>query len=103
MATIQRPLKLYGTRRYVDEVAADADHKAPILSAEVDGDLDTIYTAWNQGVDGVNIKPGVITTGHLADGHVTDLKIAGLSWDKVTGKPTYFPIQPGTISTAADC
>lgn len=100
MATIQRPLKLYGTRKYVDEVAADADHKAPILSIEVDADLDTIYTAWNGGVDGVNIKPGVITTGHIADGQVTDGKISSLSWDKVTGKPTYYPIQPGAISTS---
>lgn len=101
MATIQRPLKLYGTRKYVDEVAADTDHKAPILSAEVDADLDGIYAAWNGGVDATNIKPGVITSTHLADGSVTDPKIVGLSWGKLTGVPTYFPIAPGTIDTAS--
>jgi hypothetical protein len=87
MATIQRPLKLYNTRKYVDEVAADPDHLAPILAAEVDADIDTIYDAWNTGVDGVNIRPGSVTTDKLADGSVTDPKIVSVAYSKVTGAP----------------
>jgi hypothetical protein len=87
MATIQRPLKLYNTRKYVDEVAADPDHLAPILAAEVDADIDTIYDAWNTGVDGVNIKPGSITTDKLADGSVTNPKIVSVAYSKITGAP----------------
>jgi hypothetical protein len=81
MATIQRPLKLYDTRKYVDEVAADPDHKVPVLAAELDADLDTVYAAWNGGVDNVNIK---------ADS-ITDDKIVSLSWSKITGAPGTFP------------
>jgi hypothetical protein len=80
MATIQRPLKLYDTRKYVDEVAADPDHKVPVLAAELDADIDTVYAAWNGGVDTVNIKAGSIT----------DDKIVSLSWSKVTGAPGTF-------------
>jgi hypothetical protein len=80
MATIQRPLKLYDTRKYVDEVAADPDHKVPVLAAELDADIDTVYAAWNGGVDNVNIKAGSIT----------DDKIVSLSWTKITGVPGAF-------------
>jgi hypothetical protein len=80
MATIQRPLKLYDTRKYVDEVAADPDHKVPVLAAELDADIDTVYAAWNGGVDNVNIKAGSIT----------DDKIVSLSWSKLTGVPGTF-------------
>jgi hypothetical protein len=44
---IQRPLKTYGTRKYVDEVAAAPNNTDPILASEVDADLDTMYTAFN--------------------------------------------------------
>jgi hypothetical protein len=44
---ILRPLKTYGTRKYVDEVAAAPSNQDPILASEVDADLDTMYTAFN--------------------------------------------------------
>jgi hypothetical protein len=44
---IQRPLKTYGTRSYVAEVAAAPNNTDPILASEVDADLDTMYTAFN--------------------------------------------------------
>jgi hypothetical protein len=44
---IQRPLKTYGTRSYVAEVAAAPNNQDPILASEVDADLDTMYTAFN--------------------------------------------------------
>src|SRR5262245_1275776 len=66
MATIQRPVKTYGTRRYVDEVAAAPSNEDPILANEVDGDLDTVYAAWNGGADTVNSKDGAVTKAKLA-------------------------------------
>jgi hypothetical protein len=66
MATIQRNVKTYGTRKFVDEVSAAPSHYAPVLSNEVDADLDTVYAAWNGGVDAVNIKDGSITFAKLA-------------------------------------
>jgi hypothetical protein len=66
MATIQRPVKTYGTRSYVGEVGAAPGNLDPILGSEVDADLDTIYAAWNGGVDTVNVKPGSITYASLA-------------------------------------
>ena len=44
---IQRPIKTYGTRTYAGEVAAAPGNLDPIVATEVDGDLDTIYTAFN--------------------------------------------------------
>src|SRR5262245_1648580 len=66
MAVIQRPVKTYGTRSYVSEVAAAPGNQDPILSNEVDGDLDTIYSAWNAGVDAVNIKDGAVARAKLS-------------------------------------
>jgi hypothetical protein len=66
MATIQRPVKTYGNRTYVAEVAAAPSNEDPILASEVDGDLDTIYAAWNAGADTVNIKDGSVTYAKLA-------------------------------------
>jgi len=76
MATIQRPVKTYGTRRYVDEVAAAPLNEDPILANEVDGDLDTVYAAWNGGADTVNIKDGAVTTPKIAADAVTASTIA---------------------------
>jgi len=71
MATIQRPVKTYGNRNYAGEVASAPNNTDPILANEVDGDLDTIYAAWNGGVDTVNIKPGSVTEACLAtDAHL---------------------------------
>jgi len=66
MATIQRPVKTYGTRSYVSEVAAAPGNQDPILSNEVDADLDTMYAAWNGGVDTVNIKDGSVSRAKLS-------------------------------------
>jgi hypothetical protein len=67
MATIQRPIKTYGTRKYVSEVAAAPSNYAPILSNEVDDDIDLLFAAWNGGADTVNLKDGSVTTPKLAD------------------------------------
>jgi hypothetical protein len=66
MATIQRPVKTYGNRTYAAEVAAAPSNEDPILATEVDGDLDTMYAAWNAGADTVNIKDGAVTYAKLA-------------------------------------
>jgi len=66
MATIQRPVKTYGNRNYVAEVAAAPGNQDPILATEVDADIDTVYGAWNAGVDTVNIKDGSVTKAKLA-------------------------------------
>ena len=71
MATIQRPIKTYGTRTYVAEVAAAPSNQDPILANEVDGDIDTIYSAWNGGADTVNIKDGAISRAKLSTTDVT--------------------------------
>lgn len=76
MATIQRNVKTFGTRSFVGEVAAAPTNLAPILSNEVDADLDTVYAAWNGGADSVNIKDLSVTTAKLADFAVTGVKIA---------------------------
>jgi hypothetical protein len=95
MAVIQRPSKQGGVTTYQAKVSAGY---TKILASEMDADLDTIFSAWNTGVDTVNIRPGSITgdklapgaigtreladlgvaTADLADGAVTTLKIADL-------------------------
>jgi len=75
MANIERPLKTFGTRTYAGEVAAAPGNKAPILSAEVDLDLETIYAAWNGGVGVGDIAPGAIGPNELAPGAVTNAKL----------------------------
>jgi hypothetical protein len=67
MAKLDRPPKQGNTTTYQAKVAAGY---TKILAAEVDADLDLIYAAWNQGVDSVNIQPGVITGDKLAPGAV---------------------------------
>jgi hypothetical protein len=66
MATIQRNVKTYGNRSFVGEVSSAPSNQAPILSNEVDADLDTIYAAWNGGTDTVNVKDGSVTFAKLA-------------------------------------
>lgn len=67
MSIIQRPTKQGNATTYQGKVAAGY---TKILAAEVDADLDLIYSAWNQGVDTVNIQPGAITGDKLAAGAV---------------------------------
>jgi len=102
MAIIQRPTKQGNATTYQGKVAAGY---TTILASEMDADLDLIYSAWNQGVDGSNIQPGVITGSMLApgavgtrelqdggvqtvdigDGQVTNAKISDVAWSKLTG------------------
>src|SRR5499427_309991 len=67
MAQIQRPTKQGNATTYQGKVAAGY---TTILASEVDADIDLMYSAWNQGVDGSNIQPGVITGGKLSGGTV---------------------------------
>jgi hypothetical protein len=55
MALILRPPKTGGTSRYTSEVQNGFDL---IRETEVDGDLDTIYSEFNGGIDDENIRPG---------------------------------------------
>jgi hypothetical protein len=85
MAVIERPLKTYGTRKYASEVAAAPANEAPILADEVDLDFDTIYNAWNSGVDSSNIAAGAVGANALATNAVTNAKIApnAVTTDKI--------------------
>jgi len=108
MAVIQRPAKQGGATTYQGKVAAGF---TKILASEVDADFDSIFSAWNTGVDTVNIADGSITgvklapgavgtreladlgvqTGDIGDGQVTNAKIASVDWAKVTGAPASMP------------
>jgi len=68
MATIQRPTKQGNATTYQGKVAAGY---RKILASEMDADLDLIYSAWNQGVDTVNIADGSITGAKIAVGAIT--------------------------------
>lgn len=63
MGNIARGTKTYGTTQFATERAAAPGNKAPILSAEVDLDFNTIYQAWNDGIDITDLKPGFVI-GH---------------------------------------
>jgi hypothetical protein len=63
VAQIPRPPKQGSVMTYVAKVAAGYPH---ILAGEMDADLDTIYGAWNTGVDTVNIRDGAVTSAKLA-------------------------------------
>jgi hypothetical protein len=67
MSVIQRPTKQGNATTYQGKVAAGY---TTILASEVDADLDLIYSAWNQGIDTINIKDGSITGSKLAAGAV---------------------------------
>src|SRR5262245_5471247 len=74
MAIIQRPTKQGNTTTYQAKVALGY---TKILASEVDADFDLIYSAWNAGVDGSNIKPGTIIGEHLAPLTITNAQLAG--------------------------
>lgn len=63
MAIIARPAKQGGATTYQGKVAQGF---TKILSAEVDADLNTIFDAFNDGVDAVNIRPNAITADKIA-------------------------------------
>jgi hypothetical protein len=81
---ILRPTKSGGTRRYQDEVAAGFDF---IRENEVDGDLDTVYTEFNGGIDNDNIlvaRPGPKIIYEKLD--LTG-KLQGSDFDPTPGTP----------------
>src|SRR5215475_5092035 len=73
MAQISRPTKQGNATTYQGKVAAGY---TKILASEMDADLDKVYSAWNSGVDGSNIQPGVITGAMLAPGAVGTRELA---------------------------
>jgi len=73
MPQINRPVKQGGATTYGGKVSAGY---TTILASEMDADLDTIYSAWNSGVDGTNIQPGSITGDKLAPGAVGSRELA---------------------------
>lgn len=73
MALISRPGKEGNATTYQGKVAAGYLN---ILAQEVDADFDAIYSAWNQGVDTVNIKDGSVTAPKLAPGAVIGTSLA---------------------------
>jgi hypothetical protein len=75
MATIQRPTKEGSVRTYQEKVGLGF---VDILASEMDADLDTIYAAWNGGVDSVTLKDGAVTTPKIVDLNVTTAKLADL-------------------------
>lgn len=81
MATISRPGKEGNATTYQGKVAAGY---TKILAQEVDADIDAIYTAWNQGVDTVNIKDAAVTAPKLAPGAILPAALG-----------------PGSVQTAA--
>ena len=85
MADIQRPIKTFGTRKYASERAAAPGNKAPILSAELDLDLDTVYNAWNTGVGIGDIAAGAVGPAEIAAGAVTNAKLGAnaVTTDKI--------------------
>src|SRR5215467_5038768 len=68
MANLTRPTKQGNATTYQGKVAAGY---TKILAAEVDADLDLIYSAWNAGVDTTNIADGAITGAKLQSGAIT--------------------------------
>src|SRR5262245_44854369 len=76
MAAIQRPVKEGSVRTYQEKVGLGF---LDILASEMDGDLDTVYAAWNGGVDSVTLKDGAVTTPKLVDLNVTTAKLADLA------------------------
>jgi hypothetical protein len=73
MSYITRPTKQGGATTYQGKVSAGY---STILASEMDLDLDTIYSAWNTGVDTVNIRDGSITGSKLAPGAVGSRELA---------------------------
>jgi hypothetical protein len=91
MPTLERPLKEGSVRTYQQKVVLGFPD---ILASEADADHDTIYAAWNGGVD----------TGNLLDNCVTSAKIA----PDAVGTRELADNLPGTILaaetlTAAQC
>jgi hypothetical protein len=74
MATIQRPTKEGSVRTYQEKVGLGF---VDILASEMDADLDTIYAAWNGGVDNVTLKDGAVTSAKIVASNVRGTPSAG--------------------------
>ena len=66
MPIFLRPLKTLGNREYALEKAANPNE--PIKSAEVDGDLDTIYNGVNGNLDTTNLAAAAAIVGTQLSG-----------------------------------
>src|SRR5215475_12181966 len=95
---IQRPLKEGSVRTYQEKVALNF---LDILAAEMDGDLDTIYAAWNGGVGTNDIQNGAVTYAKLA----TDAKLWADTGSALTpgaaSRPVVIPTAAATGSVIA--
>jgi hypothetical protein len=73
MPTLERPLKEGSVHTYQEKVGLGF---LDILASEVDADLDTIYAAWNGGVNTANLVDGAVTSAKLAPGAVGSAQLA---------------------------
>jgi hypothetical protein len=85
-----RPLKEGSVTTYQQKVALGFPD---ILASEMDADLDTIYAAWNGGVNTANLVDGSVTTPKLANAPngVTTAKLndGAVTWAKFGGDQTF--------------
>jgi hypothetical protein len=71
---VTRPLKEGSVTTYQQKVALGFPD---ILASEMDADLDTIYAAWNGGVNTGDIVNGAVTLGKIGPGAVRGTPSAG--------------------------
>ena len=78
MSILSRPAKQGGATTYQEKVAQG--YKT-ILASEMDADLNTLYDAWNDGVDAVNIRDNAITADKIAPNQIGPRELV----DNLTG------------------
>src|SRR5262249_22770356 len=102
---LTRPLKEGSVTTYQQKVALGFKD---ILASEADGDHDTMYAAWNAGVDTVNIKDGVVTPAKRAAAPngvgTTNLNNLAVTLAKLAARATIANLQsvagPANFNTA---
>jgi len=98
MSIISRPAKQGGSTTYQGKVAQGFKR---ILAAEADADFNTIFDAWNDGVDAVNVRPNAITAEKIAPNVISprelvdDLAGAILAVDAITARE----LGPDSVNT----